>query len=368
MGRTIIKNKGEKILENLVELDDRTFKSFKKLKQVMLVLEREDMFNYQIVNLCNIESGELIQAKIISKMRFDNIDDMLKLIPYDWFGEFNKKIDAVNFFESKKLKKIYTYRLKVDNFEVEEIIDKDLINLINVDSIQKDSLGYSVSNVFKVMLKNSDRFAILKIQTLSSRITLEEEYRRLKWLEWRDDIPKVYYWNKIKNRMYLLMEFKEGVPSCDCDNIGFRLGKKLRNFHSININNCEFDNNKVDILLKNCIARIDAVLPQLKKIFPRVNKEEIIQFLKTNAPGDTVLVHGDYSLPNILINRKETNLIDFRDLSISTKYYDLYYVIKSFERNNKKDEIKDFLNAYGIDKLEDKYMKWMEIIDKSIYF
>lgn len=356
------------MLENLVELDDKTFQSFKKLKQVMLVLEKEDMYNYQNVNLCNAESAETLKAKIISKMRFDRVEDMLDLIPYDWFGEFKTKLEAINFFTSKNLKQIYTYRLKVENIDVEELIDRTLIELIDIDSIQKNNLGYSVSNVFKIKLRKSNKFAILKMQTLSSRITLEQEFKKLKWLEWREDIPKVYYWNKVKDKMYLLMEFKEGNPSCDCSDIGFRLGEKLKSFHSIDIEKCEFVNNTVDVLLNNCIERIDSVMPQLNKIMPRFNKEEVITFLKINKPTDDVLVHGDFSLPNILIDGDKMNLIDFRDLSISTKYYDLYYAIKSFERNNKENEVRDFLKAYGIDKIEDRYMKWMEIIDKSIYF
>lgn len=334
----------------------------------MLVSSNKDMKLYQTINLCNSENGEMLEANIISKMKFDDVKSMLDLIPYDWFGEFKSKRDAIHYFTKKNLKKIYTYRLKVSDFIFDGIGDEKLIELIDLKSIEKDNLGYSVSNVFKVKLKLEDKYAILKIQTLSSRTTLEDEYKRLKWLEERQDIPKIYYWNKIKNKMYLLMEFKEGTPSCDCEDIGFQVGKKLKDFHNIDIKECKFTNSSVDIILKKCMNNIDSILPQVKEILPGYNKEKVIEFLEINKPKDVVVIHGDYSLPNILISEKEINLIDLRDLSISTKYYDLYYAIKSFERNNKENEIDDFLRGYGISQLEDKYMKWMEIVDKSIYF
>ena len=355
-------------MENKIKLDNKTFNAFNEFKKVMLVSENENMEVYQNVDLYNIKTNEILKSKIISKMKFNTVKDMIKLIPYDWFGDFKNEQEAIKYYELKKLKNIYTYRLKIENISIEKINDEKLLELIDTSSIKKESLGYSVTNILKVKLKDSNTYAILKIQTLSSRTTLEEEYKRLKWLENREDVPNVYYWNKIKNKMFLLMEFKQGIESCDCDNIGFRVGKKLREIHNINIQNCKFMDNSVDNLLKNCITNIDAVSPQINKILPGANKEKVKEFLMKNKPKDRTLVHGDYSLPNILIDGGKINLIDFRDLSVSTKYYDIYYAIKSFERNNKQNEIADFLNAYGLEKLEENYIKWMDIIDKSIYF
>jgi hypothetical protein len=36
-------------------------------------------------------------------------------------------------------------------------------------------------------------------------------------------------------------------------------------------------------------------------------------------------------------------------------------------RNKQSDKLDELLNAYGIDKLDDNYMKWMEIVDKGLF-
>ena len=100
----------------------------------------------------------------------------------------------------------------------------------------------------------------------------------------------------------------------------------------------------------------------------KMTKKSIIEFLKNNKPMDNVLVHGDYSLPNILIdNNGEVSLIDLGDVSISTKYFDLYYLRKSFVRNKKMEYFNDFLESYGLTEIDEKSMKWMDIIDKVLF-
>ena len=35
--------------------------------------------------------------------------------------------------------------------------------------------------------------------------------------------------------------------------------------------------------------------------------------------------------------------------------------------NKKLEEVEQFKNGYGISNLDEKYLKWMDIIDKSLY-
>ena len=161
---------------------------------------------------------------------------------------------------------------------------------------------------------------------------------------------------------------KNGISAHKVENFAKLVGTNLKQIHSIDITNCPFNNNSVDNLLKIAISKIDIILPTILEIYPEMNKESILEFLKINKPTDNVLVHGDYSLPNILIDENgEISLIDLGDVSISTKYFDLYYLKKSFVRNKKIEFFNDFLESYGLSEIDEKSMKWMDIIDKVLF-
>ena len=140
------------------------------------------------------------------------------------------------------------------------------------------------------------------------------------------------------------------------------------NFHNIDIKNCRFKQNSINILYKKAIDNIDLILPEIQEEYPDMSKEDILLFLKENKPQDKVLVHGDYSLPNILIDENgKVGLIDLGDVSISSKYFDFFYLKKSLIRNKKIEELDLILKSYGIDKLDENYMKWIAIVDKALF-
>ena len=89
---------------------------------------------------------------------------------------------------------------------------------------------------------------------------------------------------------------------------------------------------------------------------------------KENIPTDFGFNHGDYSMPNIIVD-KNTNIISFIDLGdsgISSMYFDLYYAIKSLKMNKFDSEINEFLEGYGLLELNEDSIKWMTIVDKAI--
>ena len=73
---------------------------------------------------------------------------------------------------------------------------------------------------------------------------------------------------------------------------------------------------------------------------------------------------NDYSVG---ITAENINLIDLGDVSISTKYFDFFYLKKSMVRNKKMDQWKKLLKGYGIDELDETAMKWIEIVDKALF-
>lgn len=347
-----------------MKVTNKELTNIKNGRQVYIITD-DDSFNNKDFVLLESKS-ESIEVEITIKYKYNNLDDCFNLIPFELFGNFKNKEEAKNYY--KDLKNIIVYRIKYENKEpLSAELPPELLKLIDLSSITKNTIGHSSSEVYELKLKDGTN-AILKIQYLASRIDLKGEYERNKWLEDKLNVPKVYYFKELDNYQYYLRERKVGVSAHKIENFAPLVGKNLKQIHSIDIINCPFNNNSVDNLLKIAIDKIDIILPNILEIYPEMNKKSILEFLKNNKPTDTVLVHGDYSLPNILIDdNKEVSLIDLGDVSISTKYFDLYYLRKSFIRNNKIDYFNDFLESYGLFGIDEKAMKWMNIIDKVLF-
>ena len=77
------------------------------------------------------------------------------------------------------------------------------------------------------------------------------------------------------------------------------------------------------------------------------------------------LIHGDFSLTNILNNNDVFYYIDLANVSKSTKYFDIYVLYKSFIINDLESEYEKFLEGYGIDNVNENYLDWMSFIELS---
>ena len=346
---------------NSIKVNDKIFNNIKESKQNLIISENANLQNGEKIILESELTKDELYACITAKSMFNTLEDALKVFPSKLIGE-------KSLYKSSK-EGITIYRIKIDtNLEIEKLIqDKEIHKIIDINTIDEIKIGRSISKVFKTKMKKDDNEAILKVQYLPSRTSLKEEYERLNWLQDKMNSPKVYYWNEKNEYKYLIMEYKKGKPAFKYDNIGYRLGKELKKIHNIDIKDCKFDNNSAEKLLSNCIEKIEAIFPEIQKKYKDENIKSTIKFLVENIPKDKVLVHGDYSLPNILIDDNTYNFIDLGDVSISTKYFDFYYFLRSLEINKKVYMLKDFLSGYGLEKLESKYMKWMDIVDKALY-
>lgn len=352
-----------------IKVSDEVFINLSKGIKNRVVLKKEKLKNGEKIILENEITKQTMPAQITAVNLFSKVEDIFKVIPYEIFceNELKKKIEEGH---NHRDSEVIVYRIKVDiKNDIEKFIkDKNIYEILDMTNIEEINLGRSTSRVFKSKIKANPKIAILKTQNLPNRTSLKDEYERLKWLDNKINCPKVYYWNEIDGYEYLIMEFKEGLPAFKFDDIGYRLGNELKKIHSINIENCKFYNNAIDTLLNNCIKRIDSIIPEIRKKYPNEDKESILKFITENKPQDKVLVHGDYSLPNILIdNSGKYTFIDLGDISISSKYYDFYYFIRSLKINKKLQLMPEFLKGYGIERLNENYLKWMDIIDKSLY-
>lgn len=324
----------------------------------------DNCFKYRDFIILEYNNEKKIKALITETRKFNKIEDVFKFFPLCYFGKFNNVNEATSSYEYLNGKEIYTYRIKPEIIIETNIQDKNLLNLINEESLNENITGYSRSKVLNVALKDG-RNAILKIQD-KNEIAIECE--KIKWLQGKINCPKIYYYNEIDNIGYLLIEKIDGIASFKSNDIdlGYKLGKELRKIHSLPLENCNFTERTTENMLNRFLKVIDIILPNILISYPEETKENILLFMKDNKPTDDAVVHGDYSLPNILINKNEIAFIDLGGLSRSTRYFDFYYFIKTLEHNKKMSQLDGFKKGYGIDTFDDKILKWMDLIDKSL--
>ena len=347
--------------------EDEIYNQLKNKDIFFIFSEDKELKDLEKIKIVNKKNKDEMSAKITSKAFFDDIDSAFEVIPVNMF--WLKSEEEIRRYFKKRYsdRKVIVYRVNVENDNLFKCEDDKLKELIDESTLFPITNGHSVCEVYSVTTKDG-RECILKIQRLDAIFGIDKEYEKLKWLEGRVRCPKVYYYNEIGRLKVLLRENFVGRPLFEVDNFGEDLGKFLKKLHSISITSCPFESEKVEHLVNRVNKNLHGLIGGIREEYPNETVESISDFMEKTELADDAVVHGDCSLPNILINDKgEMCFIDVGDLSISTKYYDLYYLVMSLKMNNKMHEFEGFCKAYGIKELDDAGMKFMEIVDKTFY-
>lgn len=356
-----------------LNITTREANRIKNGEQVMLLVPKSK-FEDQVQYFDEIEldfGDDNLVVKVTGVSLYSSLEDAFKIVPFSLFFDQGGETETLEYYNNEYSEyngKFYSLRVKSEKEGIcEEIQDEELLSLININTLEPISVGNSVTKVYKVDLKEGGS-AILKTQSAASRVTLEDEYKRLLWLQGKVACPKLLYYSKNGNQIYMLIEKVDGKVCYEFKEIGYSLGSLLKSIHSLDISECEFKENSVSVLLEKAIEKVHYVIDTIKEIYPDETEESIIKFLKENQPEDDAVVHGDFCLPNII--RKddgEMKVIDVGDLSVSTKYYDFFHFMKSLRINKMEDEIIEFKKGYGIDDIEERFLKWMTIIDEILF-
>ena len=345
---------------NKLKIPTKIFNDIKNGMENLIITKEDKLEKEATIKLVDYNTGEEIEAQITFKQKFRTIKEAIENIAITSIKNASEYLDFIG--------EVTVYRIKTDiEVDIKELIkDSEIYNIIDKNELKELKLGRSDTKVFKTKLKSNYQEVILKIQYTENKNTLKEEYERLKWIEGKLNTPKAYYYNEKDNIKYLIMEYKKGAPSFKFDDIGYQLGKALKQIHQVNIENCPFNKYSPEQLLSNFLDKLDSIYPEIQDNYKDETKETIIEFMKENIPIDKVLTHGDYSMPNILINDGEISFIDLGELGISTKYLDIYYLMKSLKINKKEEIFEEFIKGYGIDKINNNYIKWMDLINMSL--
>lgn len=202
-----------------------------------------------------------------------------------------------------------------------------------------DFTGMSNANI--ILYKN----LVLKSEANSSFIN--HEYVMLMWLRNKLPVPQVIEYIKEDEISYILMERLKGNIACtnnfltQPEKLIKVLASFLKKMWKIPLDNCPYN-----LLLKNKLAVIEQNFAQGICNFEKLDLsmysnltfkslKDLLKWLRENAPvEDLVFSHGDFCLPNLLIDDDEVSgLIDLGRSGVSDRYQDIALCYRSLKYN-----------------------------------
>ena len=184
---------------------------------------------------------------------------------------------------------------------------------------------------------------VLKIQLKTNGESLLDEKSKMEWLKGQLSVADVIDYETDEINEYLIVSRLHGKDAAqtrwlsDPINLVTQLGRALRHLHdTIDISDCPFD-------MRPTTNRYSHT--------EKATKEEIDQLIENMPEEDLVFTHGDYCLPNIIIDEEFGHVVGFVDLGragIADRYHDLALCLRSIEYNIGNDFSRTLLKAYGL--------------------
>jgi kanamycin kinase len=191
--------------------------------------------------------------------------------------------------------------------------------------LEQDYIDWACKELGEVVVATKvpfgDQNIVFKIQSLEGGYflkigeDLKEERKRLEWLKDKQPVPRIIATTTIAGKDALLLSAIEGAnlksvaKDLGIDKVIIVLVDALLRFHDTNINDCPFG-------------------------------------VKTDG---AVLVHGDASLPNFIVNNGElSGYIDLEDTRMDNRDVDLAAAVWSLQYNFGPGFGMSFLEKYGV--------------------
>lgn len=213
---------------------------------------------------------------------------------------------------------------------------------------------------------------------------LRAERDRLIWLRSRLPVPGVCGWaedeaeDDAERRGWLLLSEAPGLMACDPavmddqPRVVAALAEGLRAIHDLPISDCPFDARldtrlaRAQWVIRAGIADEEAVRESLG-----VSADELRRRLVATRPAeptaDLVFTHGDYCLPNVLLDPARFTVsayLDWGRAGVADRYQDLAIGARSVRHNLGAAWEAHFLAAYGLSPLDQERLAWYETLDE----
>ena len=211
---------------------------------------------------------------------------------------------------------------------------------------------------------------------------LSAEAKLLEWLDGRLPVPKALAFEEDVESASLLMspipgeniaDLAERATPAQTECLIQLLAEGLQVIHSVDCLGCPQDVT-IDSMVQHAIwiTKHNLVdMDDLEDRWRRDSASEILAELLARVPAvkdsaeESVLIHGDYCLPNILVqNGKVSGFVDWGSGGIGDRYFDLALARRSIVRNWDEQWVQPFFDAYGLPEPDEERLDFFELVDK----
>lgn len=240
-------------------------------------------------------------------------------------------------------------------------------------SWERISLGKSEANTF--LLRGNENNLYLKVQPNKSFENLHNEKEKLEWLQGKLPVPAVVLYDKDEKNEYLLITEVAGINASDKSHssnaisIIKELAFGLRKIHEVNMDDCPYDRG-LDIKIEKARERVHKQLVDEEDFDEiRIGQKavDLLEELISKKPiiEDLVFTHGDYTLPNIIIQEgKVSGFIDWGTAGVADRYQDLALAVRSIIRKFGPEYSELFIEEYGLTQIDTAKIEYYQLLDE----
>ena len=231
-----------------------------------------------------------------------------------------------------------------------------------------ETIGRSTARVMVFARGDARRF--LKVDSAS---TLADEAVMLDWALGRVAVAPVVAHEVVDDRAFLLTEGLSGVRACDppwadrLEEMIERIAVGLRAWHDHPSAGCPVDRSPW-ALLAIARGRVEAGLVDPATFEPQHagrTPEQILARLEHRRPERYVptLIHGDYALPNVLIDGDDVSFVDLDRAGVGDRHLDLAIAARSLTYNWGDQWVPLLFEHYGQFPDPDR-ITWYRLLDE----
>jgi kanamycin kinase len=214
----------------------------------------------------------------------------------------------------------------------------------------------------------------LKLHPTGSSIA--DEAVRLRWAAEFLPVPRLIEYGSDGDYDWLLTEGQAGVdaaelarhPAADPRSLVIALGEGMRAFHeAVPVRECPFDftiPTALDHVRRRLAAGLIDPVADFHPDYSGLTAEAAVQILVATTPAveDEVVCHGDFCLPNVMIEEgKATGYLDLGSLGVSDRWADLAACARSCDFNLGPGYGELLFQAYGVAPDEDR-LAWYRLL------
>jgi kanamycin kinase/aminoglycoside 3'-phosphotransferase-2 len=266
---------------------------------------------------------------------------------------------------------------------IDENLPQALVNLLrHIQHAALVTLSASGARVYRLQeADGATRF--LKIAEREVGQELVAEAARTRWLAGKLPVPRVLFHETDGVRSYLLTSGLPGTdaatlvdrPGVDVAHVARLLARGLRRVHAVPIDDCPFDHTLAQSL-ERARQRVARNLVDENDFDAERQGQQaaaLLQELQANRPVDEerIFTHGDYCLPNILLDGdrlldsdRVSGFIDLGRAGVGDRYRDLALCRRSLIRNCGPDAVPIFFDAYGLAPLNEEKLTYYQMLDE----